>query len=96
MTIDQLLTECDVYRTSPEKLALCKPFSCNNEDLDEFFAKNCLINQRKLLGKTYLFCLKSQPNTIVLEAKYMGIGINRLPLNTRLMYFDLLNLNVNK
>lgn len=203
MTIDQLLTECDVYRTSPEKLALCKPFSCNNEDLDEFFAKDCLINQRKLLGKTYLFCLKSQPNTIVsafslsndsirltnriadeykeqfledtelrdktlkrfsavligrlgtnkdyagrgygsaimdfikvlfrtnnrtgcrflivdamnrpetlhyyeknsfrylikderLEAKYMGIGINRLPLNTRLMYFDLLNLNVNK
>ena len=187
----------------PEKLALCKPFSCNNEDLDEFFAKDCLINQRKLLGKTYLFCLKSQPNTIVsafslsndsirltnritdeykeqfledtelrdktmkrfpavligrlgtnkdyagrgygsaimdfikvlfrtnnrtgcrflivdamnrpetlhyyeknsfrylikderLEAKYMGIGINHLPLNTRLMYFDLLNLNVNR
>ena len=31
-----------------------------------------------------------------LEAKYMDIGIGRLPLNTRLMYFDLLKLNVNK
>jgi len=27
-----------------------------------------------------------------LEAKYMGIGMGKLPLNTRLMYFDLLNM----
>ena len=31
-----------------------------------------------------------------LEAKYMGIGVGHLPLNTRLMYFDLLKLNVSK
>ena len=31
-----------------------------------------------------------------LEAKYMGIGISRLPLNTRLMYFDLLKIKVNE
>lgn len=31
-----------------------------------------------------------------LEAKYMGIGVNRLPLNTRLMYFDLLKIKVNE
>ena len=30
-----------------------------------------------------------------LEAKYIGIGVGRLPLNTRLMYFDLLKLKVN-
>jgi len=29
-----------------------------------------------------------------LEAKYVGIGVGHLPLNTRLMYFDLLNLKV--
>lgn len=29
-----------------------------------------------------------------LEAKYVGIGMNRLPLHTRLMFFDLLTLNV--
>ena len=27
-----------------------------------------------------------------LEAKYMGIGVGRLPLKTRLMYYDLLNI----
>ena len=127
MTVDELLARCDLVRASEEKLSECKPFSCGEGDLDEFFAKDCLVNQRRLLGKTYLFCLKDQPDTIVtafslsndsirltnritdeykepfldiaderLEAKYMGIGIGRLPLNTRLMYFDLLKLNVNK
>ena len=202
MTVEQLLSECDLVRLTEEKLAACKPFSCGKGDLDEFFAKACLVNQRKLLGKTYLFCLKSQPDTIVtafslsndsirltnriadedkeqflddtdlrdktlkrfpavligrlgtnkdfaghgygtaimefikvlfrnnnrtgcrflivdalnrpdtlhyyekngfrylidderLEAKYMGIGVGHLPLNTRLMYFDLLKLKVN-
>ena len=203
MTVDQLLTECDLFRASVKKLEQCKPFSCDDDDLDEFFSKDCLINQRKLLGKTYLFCLKNQPDTIVtafslsndsirltnritdedkeqflddtelrdktlkrfpavligrlgtskdfagrgygsaimdfikvlfrtndrtgcrflivdamnrpetlhfyekngfqylinderLVAKYMGIGVGHLPLNTRLMYFDLLRLNVNE
>lgn len=31
-----------------------------------------------------------------LEAKYVGIGIGRLPLHTRLMYFDLLNMEISK
>lgn len=82
MTIEELLERCDLVRASEEKLAECKPFSCGEEDIDEFFAKDCLVNQRKLLGKTYLFCLKS------------SIGMGHLPLNTRLMYFDLLKLNV--
>ena len=203
MTVEDLLAQCDLVRASEKKLAECKPFSCGEGDLDEFFAKDCLVNQRKLLGKTYLFCLKSQPDTIVtafslsndsirltnritdeykeqfledtdlrdktlkrfpavligrlgtssgfagqgygtaimdfikvlfrtnnrtgcrflivdalnrpetlhyyekngfryliaderLEAKYMGIGVGRLPLNTRLMYFDLLKIKVNE
>lgn len=203
MTIEQLLGECDIVHASAEKLKQCRPFSCDDEDLDEFFAKDCLLNQSKLLGKTYLFCLKNQPNTIVaafslsndsirltnritdeykemflddadlrdktlkrfpavligrlgtskdfagkgygsaimdfikvlfrtnnrtgcrflivdalnrprtlhyyekngfhylidderLEAKYMGIGVGRLPLNTRLMYFDLLKLRIDE
>ncbi|MBR4572213.1 MAG: GNAT family N-acetyltransferase [Prevotella sp.] len=202
MTVEQLLEQCDLVRLSEEKLTECKPFSCGEEDLDEFFAKDCIANQNRLLGKTYMFCLKKQPDTIVsafslsndsirltnritdefkeqflddtdlrdkslkrfpavligrlgtnkdyagkgygtaimdfikvlfrtnnrtgcrflivdalnrpetlhyyekngfrylideerLEAKYMGIGVGRLPLNTRLMYFDLLKLNVN-
>ena len=203
MTVEQLLAECDIVRASEKKLAQCKTFSCGEEDLDEFFAKDCLVNQRKLLGKTCLFCLKSQPDTVItafslsndsirltnritdeckelfldgtdlrdktlkrfpavligrlgtnkdfagkgygtaimdfikvlfrtnnrtgcrflivdalnrpetlhyyekngfhylisderLEAKYMGIGVGRLPLNTRLMYFDLMKIKINE
>ncbi len=201
MTIDQLLDTCDIYQATEEKLATCKPFSCGDEDLDEFFVKDSLLYRKKLLGKTYLFCLKNDPSTIItafslsndsiritnrltdeykehfledaelrdktmkrfpgvligrlgtsieyagqgygsavmdfiktlfrvnnrtgcrflivdakntpdtlryyekndfkyliederLEAKYVGIGLAHLPLNTRLMYFDLLNLKV--
>lgn len=65
MTVGDLLAQCELVRASEKKLAKCKPFSCGEGDLDEFFAKDCLVNQRKLLGKTYLFCLKSQPDTIV-------------------------------
>lgn len=203
MTIEDLLAQCELIPVSDEVLKRCQPFSCGEDDLDEFFAKDCLVNQRKLLGKTYLFCLKSNLDVIVtafslsndsirltnriadeykeqflgdadlcdktfkrfpavligrlgtnkdfagqgygtaimdfikvlfrtnnrtgcrflivdalnrpetlhyyekngfnyliaderLEAKYMGIGVGRLPLNTRLMYFDLLKLRVDE
>ena len=65
MKIEELLARCDLVRASEKILAECQPFSCGEDDLDEFFAKDCLVNQRKLLGKTYLFCLKDKPNTIV-------------------------------
>ena len=201
MTIDQLLAVCDIHQATAQKLAACKPFSCDDEDLDEFFAKDSLVYRKKLLGKTYLVCPKDDPTTIItafslsndsiritnrltdeykeqfledaelrdktmkrfpgvligrlgtnidyagqgyasavmdfiktlfrldsrtgcrflivdaknrpealnyyekngfkyliedekLEAKYVGIGVGHLPLNTRLMYFDLLNLKV--
>ena len=201
MTVEELLARCELVRASEKRLTECQPFSCGESDLDEFFSKDCLINQSRLLGKTYLFCLKDQPETIVtafslsndsirltnritdeykeqflddtdlhdkslkrfpavligrlgtnkdfagqgygtaimdfikvlfrtnnrtgcrflivdalnrtetlhyyekndfhyliaderLEAKYMGIGVGRLPLNTRLMYFDLLKIKV--
>ena len=203
MRVEELLTRCSLIRASEKTITECQPFSCGEDDLDEFFAKDCLVNQRKLLGKTYLFCLKEHPNTIVtafslsndsirltnritdeykeqflddtdlrdkslkrfpavligrlgtskdfagqgygtaimdfikvlfrtnnrtgcrflivdapnrpetlhyyekngfhylitderLEAKYMGIGVGRLPLNTRLMYFDLLKIKVDE
>ncbi len=203
MTVEELLARCELVRASEKRLTECQPFTCGESDLDEFFAKDCLINQSRLLGKTYLFCLKEQPETIVtafslsndsirltnritdeykeqflddtdlhdkslkrfpavligrlgtnkdftgqgygtaimdfikvlfrtnnrtgcrflivdalnrpetlhyyekngfhylidderLEAKYMGIGVGRLPLNTRLMYFDLLKIKVNE
>ena len=65
MTVEELLARCELVLASEKRLAECQPFSCGENDLDEFFAKDCLINQSRLLGKTYLFCLKEQPDTIV-------------------------------
>lgn len=192
---------CTINVVTSRLLANCEPFSCGNDDLDDFFLNDSLTYQKQLLGKTYLFCLKSNPKIIVtaltlsndsiritqklnelskeqflestnlteknlrrypatligrlgtnkkfagrgfgtgvmefvkswfrinnktgcrflivdaynnpetlhyyekngfrylideerLEAKYMGIGMGHLPLNTRLMYFDLLTMSV--
>ncbi len=33
--------------------AYCEPFSCNDNDLDEFFSKDAFLYETELLGKTY-------------------------------------------
>lgn len=65
MTVDQLLAACDIHQATAQKLAACKSFSCDDEDLDEFFAKDSLMYRKKLLGKTYLVCPKDDPTTII-------------------------------
>lgn len=199
MTYDELLEMCVLNSVTPQKLAACEPFHCENEDLNDFFENDSIMYSKRLLGKSYLFCLRENPTIIVaaltlsndsirmtnklqedakrsflestdlsgkpmrrfpavligrlatneqfagkgigtavmdfiknwfrynnktgcrfiivdalnndatlhyyqkndfnflvpderLEAKYMGIGVGRLPLNTRLMYFDLLDM----
>ena len=65
MTVEQLLETCDIYQATAAKLASCQPFVCDNADLDEFFAKDSLLYQEKLLGKTYFFCRKDNPDVVV-------------------------------
>lgn len=203
MSVEELLGLCDLPPAFKAGDDAWHGFSCDNEDLDDFFAKDSAIYGRKLLGKTYAFQLKEGPRPIVcaftlsndsiritnklsnenkeqflenanlseknlrrypavligrlgtnrsfagkgygsavmdfiktwfrvgnktgcrfiivdayntaetihyyikngfrfliederMEAKYMGIGVGRLPLHTRLMYFDLLDLNVDE
>lgn len=201
MSVEELLGLCDLTPAPKAGADAWRGFSCDNEDLDDFFAKDSAIYGRKLLGKTYAFQLKEAPRPIVcaftlsndsiritnklssenkeqflesanlseknlrrypavligrlgtnrafagkgygsavmdfiktwfrvgnktgcrfiivdayntvetihyylkngfrfliederMEAKYMGIGVGRLPLHTRLMYFDLLDIKV--
>ena len=52
MTVEQLLSECDLVRLTAEKLATCKSFIFGVDDLDEFFAKEHVDNNaavRKML-----------------------------------------------
>lgn len=199
MTYRELLAECDLETATAKRLAMCEPFECENQDLNDFFQNDAILYSKHLLGKTYILCLKRNPKIIVaaftlsndsiritnklnedskvdflkftnlenkhlkrfpailigrlatnkdfagkgigsavmdfiksrfrysnktgcrfiivdahnteatihyyiknkfkflvederLEAKYMGIGVGRLPLNTRLMYYDLMNM----
>lgn len=36
-----------------EVAGYCTPFSCGDDDLDDFFAKDAVLYDRELLGKTY-------------------------------------------
>lgn len=38
MTYEELLEMCVLTVVTPQKLASCEPFCCDNQDLDEFFA----------------------------------------------------------
>ena len=48
MTVDELLTRCDLVRASEKKLSECKPFSCGDEDLNRFFDKQSSRAERLL------------------------------------------------
>lgn len=65
MTVEELLDRCDLRVATHKELAMCEPFSCDSDDLNEFFAHDAAIYHKRLLGKTYLFCLKDNPHTIV-------------------------------
>lgn len=65
MTISELISKCDMFIATQEKLATCEPFICKEDDLTDFFANDATKYQEKLLGKTYIFCLKENPQVIV-------------------------------
>ncbi len=56
---------CDLELATAKRLAMCEPFICENEDLNDFFANDAVLYSKHLLGKTYLLCLKENPKVIV-------------------------------
>ena len=65
MTYRELLAICDLVPATAKRLATCEPFICENEDLNDFFANDAILYSKHLLGKTYLLCLKENPQVIV-------------------------------
>lgn len=69
-------------------------FTTNNRTGCRFIIVDALNNERTINyykeHNGFQFLIEDER----LEAKYVGIGVGRLPLNTRLMYFDLLSLKV--
>jgi GNAT superfamily N-acetyltransferase len=54
-----------MFSMKKETWLQCLPFSCGDDDLDDFFLNNSENYDRQLLGKSYYYCLKANPSTIV-------------------------------
>lgn len=63
----------------------CDPFSCGDEDLDEFFRHDVFLYKEELLGKTYCWINRNNDNEIVAIAtlSYDGIKTNNLDNTSR-------------
>ena len=60
-----LLEKCKLKKLDDEILKSCYPFTCGDEDLDDFFLHDAMRYKAELLGKTYCFVLDDDPKTIV-------------------------------
>lgn len=75
MTSEELFNICDLKVATTQRLATSELFECENEDLNDFFAKDCVKYSERLLGKTYLLCLKENPKIIVAAFTVSNDGI---------------------
>lgn len=57
-----LSDSCTFHELTDDILAACQPFSCGNEDLDDFFAHDATRYAHFLMGKTYCFRSGSDPS----------------------------------
>ena len=60
-----LLDKCKLKKMDDQILSTCHPFTCGDEDLDDFFLHDAMRYKAELLGKTYCFVLDDDPKTIV-------------------------------
>lgn len=47
-----LLDKCKLKKMDDEILSTCHPFTCGDEDLDDFFLHDAMRYKAELLGKT--------------------------------------------
>lgn len=61
-----LMSQCNLSLLTQEVIDSCHPFTCGtDDDMDEFFSQDALNYTRFLMGKSYCFRLKNDPQTIV-------------------------------
>lgn len=67
--------KCQLARVTQEVLDHCEPFSCGEEDLDDFFANNAIAYEKEMMGKTYCWVLREDLTTIVGMITLANAGI---------------------
>lgn len=60
-----LYDECVMMPLDADVRAECVPFSCGNDDLDDFFRHDADLYAEELLGKTYCWVTQEKPYRIV-------------------------------
>lgn len=60
-----LLDKCQLVKVDERILSACCPFTCGDDDLDDFFRNDAMRYKEELLGKTYCFVLDDEPTKIV-------------------------------
>ena len=60
-----LADNCTFCELTSDVLADCRPFSCGNDDLDDFFANDATRYSHFLMGKTYCFRLNADASKLV-------------------------------
>ncbi|MCR4774272.1 MAG: N-acetyltransferase [Prevotella sp.] len=60
------LTEnCRLALLTNEILSQSEPFSCGDDDLDNFFREDAVLFTQNMLGRTYCYLLRDNPKVIV-------------------------------
>ena len=59
----------------------CDPFSCGDEDLDEFFSNDVFLYEEELLGKTYCWINRENQREIIASATLSYDGIKTYTLD---------------
>lgn len=67
MTPSNLLLERDAIMRpyTSEVASYCTPFSCEDNDLDEFFSKDAFLYENEMLDKTYAWIRTDNPTQIL-------------------------------
>ena len=61
----RLEEDCVMVKLNHDILKHCQKFECGNADLDEFFNEDAILYNAELLGKTYCWIARNQPDLIL-------------------------------
>lgn len=66
---------CEMLKLDADVLTHCVPFSCGDEDLDDFFANEAIAYEQERMGKTYCWLLKTDDTKCVGMVTLANAGI---------------------
>lgn len=69
-----LSSQCFFSELTDDLLSTCQPFSCGNEDLDDFFENDATRYAYYLMGKSYCFRKNDDPPKSFVPLRFLMIA----------------------